>query len=109
MAGLSGGFGDLRSFEPQMTPDGRYVLFRSEANNLFAFDSNGLDDLFVRDMQAGTTRLVSADANGTANASAACSAIFCGRRFDRRSESWIASETAMLFALTPRGCPMKSG
>ena len=32
-----------------VTPDGRHVLFTSGASNLVAGDSNGVDDLFVRD------------------------------------------------------------
>jgi Tol biopolymer transport system component len=45
-----------------MTPDGRYVAFTSEASNLVAFDTNGIADVFVRDMQGGTTTLASVGA-----------------------------------------------
>ena len=41
-----------------MTPDGRYVAFESTASDLVAGDSNGLSDVFLRDMQANTTTLV---------------------------------------------------
>lgn len=47
-----------------MTPDGRYVAFISGANNLVAGDTNGIADVFVRDLQAGTTVLASAGAQG---------------------------------------------
>ena len=45
-----------------MTPDGRYVAFTSAATNLVAGDTNGIADVFVRDLQAGTTTLVSVGA-----------------------------------------------
>ena len=57
----SGGF-----FSPdQITPDGRFVVFRSSANDLVATDSNGTTDVFVRDLQADITTLVSINATGT--------------------------------------------
>ena len=48
-----------------MTPDGRYVAFVSSANNLAANDNNRIPDVFVRDVQAGTTTLVSVGAAAT--------------------------------------------
>lgn len=38
--------------------DGRYIAFYSNAKNLDLLDSNGKMDLFVRDRQAGTTRRI---------------------------------------------------
>lgn len=52
----------------KITPDGRYVAFESLATNLVGGDGNGTIDVFVRDLQAGTTRLVSrASGGGTGN------------------------------------------
>jgi RHS repeat-associated protein len=48
-----------------MTPDGRYVAFDSGASDLVAGDANGNDDVFVRDMTADTTTLVSVNQFGT--------------------------------------------
>jgi hypothetical protein len=48
-----------------MTPDGRYVAFVSAASYLVAGDTNGIPDVFVRDLQAGTTALVSVGAKST--------------------------------------------
>jgi len=48
-----------------MTPDGRYVAFVSAATNLVAGDTNQIPDVFVRDLQAGTTTLVSVGAKST--------------------------------------------
>lgn len=42
-----------------MTPDGRYVAFVSAASDLVSGDTNGIPDVFVRDLQAQTTTLVS--------------------------------------------------
>jgi len=39
--------------------DGRFVTFSSRASNLVAGDTNGAYDVFVRDLTAGTTELVS--------------------------------------------------
>ncbi len=62
--------GDHDSDWPVISPDGRYVSFRSKASNLVAgfVDANGLggDDLFLRDLQTGKTTLVSANQAGTA-------------------------------------------
>jgi Tol biopolymer transport system component len=50
-----------------ITPDGRYVAFVSEASNLVAGDTNRIADVFVRDMQAGVTTLVSAGATASSS------------------------------------------
>jgi len=47
------------SFAPAISADGRFVAFSSAASNLVAGDTNGLDDIFVRDRQASTTTRVS--------------------------------------------------
>jgi hypothetical protein len=44
--------------------DGRYIAFQSTAPDVVAVDSNGMPDAFVRDMQAGTTTLVSVGPDG---------------------------------------------
>jgi len=50
--------------------DGQFVVFRSQASDLVPGDTNGLDDVFLRDRSNGTTERVSIDslgveANGT--------------------------------------------
>ncbi len=49
------------SQSPSISADGRYVAFQSEATNLVSGDSNGVDDIFVRDRTGGTTTRVSVD------------------------------------------------
>ena len=58
----NGGSANGASYHSAMTPDGRYVVFVSAASNLVAGDTNGIPDVFVRDLQAGTTTLVSVGA-----------------------------------------------
>jgi hypothetical protein len=45
-----------------MTPDGRYVAFISRATDLVPNDTNGIPDVFVRDLQSSNTVLVSVGA-----------------------------------------------
>jgi hypothetical protein len=61
----NGQVGNGASRSPAMTPDGRYVAFVSAANNLVAGDTNGIPDVFVRDMQDNVTTLVSVGALST--------------------------------------------
>jgi hypothetical protein len=71
----SGGIeGNLDStYGPKITPDGRFVVFRSLASNLVAGDTNGVEDIFVRDRQSGTTERVSV-ATGGGEGNAKCGA-----------------------------------
>ncbi len=62
--GLNGAGGSTASDNPVITPDGRYVAFESRATNLVTAAVTGLGDLYLRDLQAGNTVLVSAAANG---------------------------------------------
>ena len=52
------------SFEPSISGDGRYVAFHSGASDLVAGDTNGEEDVFVRDRVAGTTERVSVSTAG---------------------------------------------
>ena len=47
-----------------ISADGRFVAFESEATNLAAGDDNGKRDIFIKDMQTGETGIVSTDAAG---------------------------------------------
>ncbi len=64
----NGGCANGVSGESAMTPDGRYVAFASTASNLVPGDTNGIQDIFVRDLQAGVTMLASPGATVVAGA-----------------------------------------
>ena len=53
------------SWYPSISADGRYVSFSSFASNLVTGDNNQTGDIFVRDMQTGTTQRVSVASDGT--------------------------------------------
>jgi Tol biopolymer transport system component len=58
------------SIAPQISADGRFVVFASKASDLADNDTNGMSDIFVRDRLLGTTLLVSVNAQGaSANSS----------------------------------------
>ncbi len=69
------------SFKPSVSADGRYVAFQSSAGNLVADDSNSNDDVFVRDIVAGTTTCVSVTGAGTLGAGAGSPDISADGRF----------------------------
>ena len=52
---------------PQITPDGRYVVFASSASDLVANDANGnISDVFLYDRQTKTMELISLSNTGAA-------------------------------------------
>jgi Tol biopolymer transport system component len=54
-----GAQGTNRSGDAALSGDGRYVAFHSGATNLVPNDTNGVWDVFARDLQTGTTRRIS--------------------------------------------------
>jgi Tol biopolymer transport system component len=70
------------SFNPSISSDGRFVAFESNATNLVTGDTNGLPDIFVRDLLTGKTTRVSVDSLGRqANGSSYNAAISADGRF----------------------------
>ncbi len=60
-----GAQGNDTSTEASISADARFVAFWSDASNLVGGDTNGVEDVFVRDRQTGTTELVSVATGGT--------------------------------------------
>lgn len=60
----SGAQGNWGSSYSSISADGRYVAFMSAASNLLGGDTNGLLDIFVKDMISGVVRRVSVDSSG---------------------------------------------
>jgi Tol biopolymer transport system component len=60
----SGAQANSDSYDSFISADGRYVAFPSAATNLVAGDTNGVVDIFVRDLLTNTTTRVSVDSGG---------------------------------------------
>ena len=50
--------------DASISGDGRFIAFRSDANNLVPGDAGGIEDIFVKDMETGAIEAVSRDLNG---------------------------------------------
>jgi Tol biopolymer transport system component/putative cell wall-binding protein len=90
--------GNLSSGSRSISADGRYVAFLSFASNLVPGDTNGLEDVFVRDLVAGTTTRVNTSGSGTqANGatwmSAALSADGTCVVFESEASNLVAGDT----------------
>ncbi len=57
--------GNYLSQYPSISATGRYVAYRSEANNLVSGDTNSEMDIFVHDLETGSTKRVSVSSTGT--------------------------------------------
>ncbi|MBN4005470.1 ELWxxDGT repeat protein [Nostoc sp. LPT] len=64
-ASSSGEQGNNVSYNPTISANGRYVVFSSAASNLVTGDTNGFEEIFVRDLITGTTNRVAVSTNGT--------------------------------------------
>ncbi len=53
------GGGTPTSLLAQITPDWRYVIFRHLSSELVSWDTNGVEDIFVRDRVLWTTEMIS--------------------------------------------------
>src|SRR4030095_13064858 len=61
------GSGNQESIKPTISANGRVVVFQSFASNLSTIDTNNRLDVFGRDLQTGTTLLVSCNVGCTAS------------------------------------------
>lgn len=57
---------DGPSYSPTLSPNGRYVVFVSDAGNLVPVDRNEQADVYLYDVSVGTITLVSATSTGAA-------------------------------------------
>jgi Tol biopolymer transport system component len=58
------------SYDPQISADGRFVVFSSDATNLVTGDSNGTTDVFLHDTVTGSTTRLSVDSGWNEGGSA---------------------------------------
>jgi Tol biopolymer transport system component len=61
----AGSYGNANAAQFDLSADGRYLVFGSNASNLVANDTNGQPDIFVRDRLLNTTTLLSQAPGGT--------------------------------------------
>ena len=61
------GGGNQESRSPTISANGRVVAFQSFASNLISIDTNNQTDVFARDLQTGTTHLLSCNVGCTAS------------------------------------------
>ncbi|MCH2105012.1 MAG: hypothetical protein MK291_00055, partial [Planctomycetes bacterium] len=62
--GSSGGSANGDTEQVTVSANGRYVAFTSNASDLVAGDTNGIEDVFVRDMVTGVITRVSVSSTG---------------------------------------------
>jgi len=72
VSGIGGG--NDHSLLPSLSSNGQFVAFTSAASNLAPGDDNRINDIFVRDVAGGVTRLVSANIDGTGSGNGASTA-----------------------------------
>jgi len=99
----SGGVANDQSHSPVMTRDGRYIAFVSAASNLTIGDSNGIPDVFLRDMQAAATMLVSFGALPTNTAPSAGSSENPEISADGRYVAFQSTATNLVPGVTTSG------
>src|SRR5205807_2460100 len=91
------GNGDSGIFGLAISTGGRFVAFVSEATNLVSGDTNGKQDVFVRDRQAHTTTRVSVSSSGHQGASHSRDPSMSGDgryvAFDSVSSAFVAGDT----------------
>lgn len=89
--------GNNYSRDPAISPDGKYVAFQSAADNLVPGDTNGKSDIFVHDVQTGSTTLISKDSNGkSANGASSLPALSGDGRyvaFESEASNLVSGDT----------------
>ncbi|MBI5433774.1 MAG: PD40 domain-containing protein [Planctomycetes bacterium] len=78
----NGVYGNDGSYQPCLSADGHHVGFTSFATNLVSGDTNGVEDVFARDLTTGVTTRVSVASGGAqANGSSSAPTISADGRF----------------------------
>lgn len=89
--------GNADSSQPAISSNNRYAAFSSIATNLVLQDTNGSEDVFVRDRDAGKTRRVSIAFDGAEGDDDSFSAVISGNgryvAFTSFAENLVANDT----------------
>jgi Tol biopolymer transport system component len=92
-----GAAADGESGPPSLSGRGRFGVFISRASNLVAGDTNGLADVFIRDLRTGRTRRVSVSSTGEqANGESWTAAVSADGRyvvFDSEASNLVPGDT----------------
>jgi Tol biopolymer transport system component len=94
--GATGAPGNGHSHDPAISADGDWVAFESAATNLTGGDTNGRDDVFVRNLRDGRTLLVSSAPTGSGDGDSWSAAISGDGRyvaFESRAQNLAALDT----------------
>jgi hypothetical protein len=82
------------SFSPDISADGRFIIYSSDAANIVVSDTNRAQDVFLYDCQLGTTVLLSASAYGSRSGNGASGApAFSGDRQTGMFQSFASDLT----------------
>ena len=89
--------GNSDSSRPAISSNNRFVVFSSIATNLVSGDTNGFEDVFVRDRDAGRTRRASLTFDGSEGDNRSFSAVISGDgqfvAFTSLAENLVANDT----------------
>ncbi|TAJ16193.1 MAG: hypothetical protein EPO68_11480, partial [Planctomycetota bacterium] len=90
-----GAIGNAPSYLANLSPDGRFVAFYSDASNLVAGDTNQSTDVFLRDRATATTVRLSVSSSG-AQAPGGGGATFCALSWDGRIVAFDSIATGLV-------------
>jgi Tol biopolymer transport system component len=85
--------GDGFADSPDISADGRFVAYRSGADNLVPGDNNGVPDVFLYDQRQSTTTLLSGNGNSSAN-NRSLIPVFSGNGRTLLFQSWASDLAA---------------
>lgn len=83
-------------FAPGISADGRFVAFSSQATNLVPEDTNGIEDVFVANVETGAIELISRGADGPGNGVSSFARLSGDGRyvvFQSRASNLVADDT----------------
>jgi len=93
--------GNSDSSRPSISSNNRFVVFSSNATNLVSEDTNGFEDVFVRDRDAGRTWRVSLTFDGSEGDNRSFSAVISGDgqfvAFTSLAENLVANDSNGFF------------
>jgi hypothetical protein len=100
MNGMGGG--NDNSMNPQVSSNGQFVVFQSDASDLVPNDTNGATDIFMRNVTAGTTTLVSVAPDGSLANGASTDPIMTP---DGRYVAFLSSAINLTSGISTNGLP----